>query len=215
MLFVEQRNRRQPILHRHVDVQAKNLFLVLIEHLALDAVNASGGLVVEDGLLNDGHLTSGGRAGQTVDVDLSAVQRKTDGGVLAKVALLGEHLQSLVRGSEGPSSRSDVLVKDTIAVDGGVLAGDDGVVDDLNGIHDSVSLLAGADGPGDGTRGSHDSLDLKGVDSPYSEDDESKNELHVNSRVKEIVVKVKTEKKGSPNRVGRGVSPSFYSMVLS
>ena len=139
-----------PLLHGNIDVQAEHLLLVLIEHLALDAVHTGGGLVVEDGLLDDRHLTSGGRAGQTVNVDLSAVQRQVDGRVLAKVALLGEHLQTLEVSRKSPGSRSEVLIQHTVAEHGGVLAGDDGVVNDLHGVEDAVSLLTGADLPGDG-----------------------------------------------------------------
>lgn len=139
-----------PLLHGNIDVQAEHLLLVLIEHLALDAVHTGGGLVVEDGLLDDRHLTSGGRAGQTVNVDLSAVQRQVDGRVLAKVALLGEHLQTLEVSRKSPGSRSEVLIQHTVAEHGGVLAGDDGVVDDLPRSRGRRDLLTGADLPGMG-----------------------------------------------------------------
>ena len=149
-----------PLLHRHIDVQAKHFLLVLIEHLALDAVSTAGRLVVEDGLLNDRHLTGRGRAGQTVDVNLATVQRQANGGVLAKVALLSEHLQTLEVSRKSPSSSSKILVQRAITKHSGVLARDNRVVNDLDRVEDSVSTRTGADLPGNGTGSSHNSLGL-------------------------------------------------------
>ena len=129
------------LLHRYINVQTENLLGILIVHLNQDVVNSSWGLHIEDSLLDNTDLSRLLRAGKTVDVDVSALQRKIDSGILAKTSLLIDHLHSHVRGSKNPiGTISDLLINLSISVNSGVLLGHNRVVDNLNGVEVSVSL---------------------------------------------------------------------------
>ena len=147
-------------LHRNVDLQAEDLLLILIEHLALDAVGSSGRAEVEDGLLDDRDLTRGLRAGQTVDVDVARADGEINDGILAEVTTLGEHSETTIRTSELPGSSSHLLVQKSVTVHGGVHSGDNRVVLNHDGVELSMSISSGADGVGDGSGLGQDGLGI-------------------------------------------------------
>lgn len=148
-------------LHRNVDLQAEDLLLILIEHLALDAVGSSGRAEVEDGLLDDRDLTRGLRAGQTVDVDVARADGEINDGILAEVTTLGEHSETTIRTSELPGSSSHLLVQKSVTVHGGVHSGDNRVVLDHDGVELSMGISSRADGVGDGSGLGHNNLGIR------------------------------------------------------
>ena len=147
-------------LHRNGDVQAEDLLVILIVHLALDAVSAWGRAEVEDGLLNNRNLTGGLRAGETVNVDVARAEREINNGILAEVSLLGEHSETTVGSSELPGTSGDLLVQLSVTVHGGVGSGNDGVVLNHDRVELSVSRGSRADGVSNGAGHDHDGLDI-------------------------------------------------------
>ena len=158
-MFVTNSSFEMYLLHRYINVQAKNLLAVLIVHPALNGVGSHWGLDIEDSFLNNADLSRFLRARKTVDIDVSTIQRKVDSRILAKTSTLSDHLDTQVRGRKFPNGTlSDSLVNLSISVHSCIFFRDNWVVDDLHRVEKSMSIWPRANLPGDRSRRSENNL---------------------------------------------------------
>ena len=166
-VFLQTAVLRCTLLHRNINSHAENLLTILVIHLTLNGVGSHWRLDVKDSLLNNADLSRLLRAIKTVNIDVSAIQRKVDGRILTKTSLLFHHLHAHVRGSKLPySTFSDSLVNLSISVHSCILFRNNRIIDDLHRVEVSVSRRSRANLPGDRTRRSENNLSKSKVLKP-------------------------------------------------